>query len=851
MRVLVTIIVLLAGLPAPWIAAAAHAGAADGCWAPVAPPSPRSGQAAVYDPLRHRLIVFGGWDGVARADVWMLALDGSGWQPLTPQGTPPPARDHHTAIYDARRDRVLVFGGEDGERLFGDVWALALSPTPVWTELLPTGGGPSPRMGHTAILDAPRDRMVVFGGYDGGLQDPTDVWTLALGSPAWSSIQPSGTTPPGRSGHTAIYDAARQRMIVFGGDDGGAPFAGVLALSLAGAPVWSALDAGGAGSPARTGHAAVADSAGDAMIVFGGDDGAALRSDVWRLALEGTVRWLPVTTSGAPPTGRSAAGVALDVRDEALIVVGGWDGTPRSDAQGLGLASGTWAAVAGTGASPSSRYRHAAAFDPVQGVPVMFGGYDGRLPYPPDVWCVSAARSPAWGRLLPAGTPPVGRYGHSAVLDGPGRRIVSFGGYDGTQRRNDAWALAAGGAAWSVLAPAGSPPSGRQYHTAILDARRRAMIVFGGWDGERRNDVWALMLDGDGAWAPVAVSGTPPSPRTNASAIWDPVRDRMIVFGGSDGALRNDVWALDLGALQWSILAPAGTPPTGRAGHAAFYDPVRDRMIVVGGDDGTFRNDVWALSLEGVPAWTLLSPSGEAPPGRRFQVAVYDPVRDQVLVHGGWNGTFLGDAARIAWAAPAAPAAAWIGTASRTGGACSVRFSLSHALGAPRAVTWTLRDSRGWPALPRLGCVVTGAGPESVTVTFAMPDSAAPGADTLSLEASLAGATGHDVRLVQVLGIAAAAVPASLPRARWRLAGVSPDPGAPPLSVHLAVGARCELSIEVFDLAGRQVGGRRVTLGAGAQQVSLPLPWPAPPGFYAVRITDGRVTQTARVMVRR
>ena len=84
----------------------------------------------------------------------------------------------------------------------------------------------------------------------------------------------------------------------------------------------------------------------------------------------------------------------------------------------------------------------------------------------------------------------------------------------------------------------------------------------------------------DGTWA----TNPPPSGRSEHTAIYDPVRDRMVVFGGYDGTLRNDVWALSLsGSPAWSALAPAGSPPSARYGHTAIYDPVRDRMVVFGG----------------------------------------------------------------------------------------------------------------------------------------------------------------------------------------------------------------------------------------------------------------------------
>ncbi len=99
----------------------------------------------------------------------------------------------------------------------------------------------------------------------------------------------------------------------------------------------------------------------------------------------------------------------------------------------------------------------------------------------------------------------------------------------------------------------------------------------------------------DGTWA----TNPPPSGRSEHAAIYDPVRDRMVVFGGYDGTSRNDVWALSLaGSPAWTVLAPAGSPPDARKAHTAIYDPVRDRMVVFGGVGGGVLDDVWALSWD-------------------------------------------------------------------------------------------------------------------------------------------------------------------------------------------------------------------------------------------------------------
>jgi hypothetical protein len=110
-----------------------------------------------------------------------------------------------------------------------------------------------------------------------------------------------------------------------------------------------------------------------------------------------------------------------------------------------------------------------------------------------------------------------------------------------------------------------------------------------------------------------------PGARVEHTAIYDPVRDRMVVYG-NEGPGANDVWALTLsGTPLWTPLAPAGGPPPARYGHTAIYDPLRDRMVVFGGDgDGNNFNDAWALT------WgTPLAVDGDA--RGRIQMGVVRP----------------------------------------------------------------------------------------------------------------------------------------------------------------------------------------------------------------------------------
>src|SRR5262249_20574781 len=134
------------------------------------------------------------------------------------------------------------------------------------------------------------------------------------------------------------------------------------------------------------------------------------------------------------------------------------------------------------------------------------------------------------------------------------------------------------------------------------------------------------------------------------SAVLDPVRDRLIVFGGGY-PFTNDLWALDLASSPtWTQLAPKGAQPSPRGEHTATYDPVHDQMVVIGGQVSNqptqpFVNEVWALSLSGAANWNELTPAGTPMPGRAWLSSSYDSVRNRIVVFGGsdQNGPYFAD----------------------------------------------------------------------------------------------------------------------------------------------------------------------------------------------------------------
>ena len=261
------------------------------------PPRANYGHTAIYDPKRHRMIVFGGvqTDNELSNEVWALSLSNLRWRKLNALGIPPAPREWHSAIYDPVRDRMIVHGGwTSPDGVLDDVWALDLSSGPTWSRLLASPSPPGHRY-HSALYDERRDRMLVFSG-SGRVGAPRVVWSLSLSTGQWTALGTTGCWPPGVPyGRPAFVDAANDRMIVDGGVDGGVWFLSLESLA------WSRIVSFDAPIP-RDGQTATFDPVHRQMIVFGGystfgtADGTDL-ADSWAFDVDART-WSEVAASG-------------------------------------------------------------------------------------------------------------------------------------------------------------------------------------------------------------------------------------------------------------------------------------------------------------------------------------------------------------------------------------------------------------------------------------------------------------------------------------------------------------------------------------------------------------------------
>ena len=822
----------------------------DGTWTQPAfegSPVAQEAQAGIYDALRSRMLIFGGWDGARSLNTtYALSLTGSpAWTRVDAAGTPPDGRYAHSVVYDSSRDRLLVFGGRSQFSFFNDVWQLSLSGTPTWTQLTPAGISPSQRFGHEAIYDPVRDRMIVFGGYDGAFRN--DFWELTLtGTPTWTQLVPTGTLPSRRDFATSIYDPIGDRLVMFGGNsDVGGPYerSDTWALKLSGTPAWIQLAPAGTSPSARLLHKSFYDSARNRMVVMGGYDGTTMVNDAYALTLGSTPAWSNLSPGGPPPDRRSDHTIAYDPTGDRGIVFGGRDlGQFFGDTWQLSLAgSPSWTQLLPTLYRPPARLLHKSAYDASRGRMVMFAGWGGY--WLSDLWALTIGATPLWQPLSTGSGPiPPARSDHVAVVDPSGDRFVVFGGRDLHNFFDDTWSYDMAAETWSELTPLGTPPSAREAMAGVYDPVRDRLIIFGGWDGSAALDqTWELTLGATPTWSQILPSGTLPAPRYAHSMIYDPLRDRLLVFGGFDqSSLFNDVWALNLtGPPVWSLLIPFGTAPSNRDAVEAIYDPVRDRMILYGGYDGTFLSDVLALDLAGgTPVWSQLSPTGTAPSRRDFSSTIYDPVKDRLVLFGGNSDVPsppampVGDTWMLNWGDLPTPT--------------RVAFAEEQVLPGTVKLTWFTPDGADQPATAyRMAATsdweVVAQLVSDASGRFVLQDRVAAGgryAYRLGTPA-VEGESFTDPRWVQI--------PGSL---EFRLSSVWPNPSYGMMKVSFALPVAGNASLDLLDVRGRRIVHKDLSaMEPGSHVVDLSREAGIGPGVYVLKLTQGARTAQKKVAV--
>lgn len=275
------------------------------------------------------------------------------------------------------------------------------------------------------------------------------------------------------------------------------------------------------------------------------------------------------------------------------------------------------------------------------------------LSTPTQLWYLDLFADPMqWTQQATTGSYPgtlfVGIVGGAFAFDATRDRVIAFGGATTCNNcygaYNTVWSLSLVGTPnWNTEVVAGTGPGSRHSAAMVYDPWRDRMVVYGGnyfpgtGSGTWYDDTWQLSLAPPMGWQPITSVLDPPVGRIPGPALLDSLGRRMIVMGGElgpSGTQVPDILTLDLSAGVGATEAVWGTLPSGPAQYGALFVQ-RDQVRIVS-YDGT---DQWNLLLGGTPAWNLVGLGLAGPVKRKGMVSFVDEARQRVYAGLGGSGT--------------------------------------------------------------------------------------------------------------------------------------------------------------------------------------------------------------------
>ncbi|CAN5704595.1 hypothetical protein BH09CHL1_BH09CHL1_18410 [soil metagenome] len=259
------------------------------------PPSPRWDHTLSADIDRERLIVTLGRDdaGIALGDSFVADRATGDWQPI--ESTAPGARFGHAVAVDRAGDTLYLFGGQNADAFFNDLWALNLESLS-W-ELIDDGAsGPTPRYGTSLVFDEAGGLIVSHGfTFEGRLDD---TWRFDTESLIWTDVSPAPETRPlRRCLHEAVWNASTSSMWLYGGCSSGYGPCPQGDLWEFRDGIWASIEA--PGPTGRMNPALIYDRALDSLLLFGGQTEAGRANDLW-LGNGDSLTWNQISTDFAP-----------------------------------------------------------------------------------------------------------------------------------------------------------------------------------------------------------------------------------------------------------------------------------------------------------------------------------------------------------------------------------------------------------------------------------------------------------------------------------------------------------------------------------------------------------------------
>ena len=360
-----------------------------------------------------------------------------------------------------------------------------------------------------------------------------DTWFYDFASDEWVEGS-SDETPFQRIGHSLVYDSARGRVLLFGGEGSGTntetwaldPTLNWRKVEAPFDPNFTPVD-----NPAVVYHEAA-----DSILLFGGEGVFGDTNQLILLNLS-HLEWESLSPFASPKERRGHQ-MVYNSQDQIAFLFGGFSDFPSLDITRLySLVNNTWWHSSGLG--PDRRFDHSMTYDSINNRVVLFGGSNESQLFS-DTWIFNF-QNYSWNQIITNPTPSA-RKNHSMAFDPSSGSVLLFGGEGDTDRFDDTWVFDVSTQVWQKMSPSMSP-SARFGHSITVDGSKGKAVLYGGDDGIP-GEIWKRKLGN----SPIRMAGVPLESPTDPN--YSPaVNSNGTILVVNDGSLRA-VWTQN-GSDAW------------------------------------------------------------------------------------------------------------------------------------------------------------------------------------------------------------------------------------------------------------------------------------------------------------
>lgn len=180
-------------------------------------PKTRYGSCMVVGPDGRLWISHGFTDAGRFDDTRAYNLKSRRWAVITPEGRKPGERCLHECFTTTAGDLVLYGGQDDGNFALGDLWSMGSGRT--WDR----HDDPQAKWRRLYGVTEAGAHAYIFGGAGEDNGNLADLWQVDRETLEFERVRTAGNHPAARFAGTLITDAARGRLLLFGGQaDSGA-----------------------------------------------------------------------------------------------------------------------------------------------------------------------------------------------------------------------------------------------------------------------------------------------------------------------------------------------------------------------------------------------------------------------------------------------------------------------------------------------------------------------------------------------------------------------------------------------------------------------------------------------------